>query len=85
MTRLSAISLGLSARQIAERGARRIAAEQRARIAAMRQQGGVDQDELEDAIGAADLYEQLAKEFGAGQGYLPGNAQHRAAYRKGLV
>lgn len=85
MTRLSAIARGLSARQIAEIGARRIAREQRARAAEMRRQGGIDQDELDNAIGAADYYEQLANELNAGACYMPGNALHRAAYRKGLV
>lgn len=71
------------ARVIAELGARRIAAEQRARLHTMRIEGGASEDEISTATQQADSFEQMAAAFKAGEPYLASLPDHQKAYVKG--
>lgn len=71
------------ARVIAELGARRIAAEQRARIRTLRIEGGASDDEIKTAEQQADGFEQMAAAFKAGEPYLASLPDHQKSYVKG--
>jgi hypothetical protein len=72
------------ATQIAEIGAKQLAAETRARAATMRRMGE-SADEIEAVLASAKYYDDLAAAFGSGTSYHPSYANHREVYRKGLT
>lgn len=73
----------LPARRIAERGARKLAAEQRALANQLRMTADKDDEAILLAERRANLFAEVAAEFKAGGAFLPGLHAHECALRRG--